>query len=283
MRRDILHYGDCMSTFCVALSKIKLSTFPVVNKNDSIEYAYDVMKKHSLDRAVVVGPNEKITGIITKKDIMKKLALTRTIKVDIGRLHVSSFMTSDPYVLPENSNAVYASHLMHTRNIGSLPVIDDKDRLSGLVTRREISSLATNSVGIMIKELIKPVPAVLTTDDKVINARHLFLQHDVLIFPVVSDEKLVGAVTINEVADALFLLQYQVDDKFRDKRLNQLRIGEIMKEDIPTALPEDELSTVAKKILEKKTVGAIVVEDEKPVGIVSFKEIIELISNQKCP
>jgi CBS domain-containing protein len=283
MQHAILRYGDCMNTFCVALSKIKLSTFPVVNKNDSIEYAYDVMKKHGLDRAVVVGPNEKITGIITKKDIMKKLALTRTIKIDIGRLHVSSFMTSDPYILPENSNAVYASHLMHTRNIGSLPVIDDKDKLSGLVTRREISSLATNSVGIMIKKLIKPVPAVLTTDDKVINARHLFLQHDVLIFPVVSDEKLVGAVTINEVADALFLLQYQVDDKFRDRRLNQLRIGEIMKEDIPTALPEDELDTVVKKILEKKTVGAIVVEDEKPIGIVSFKEIIELISNQKCP
>lgn len=272
-----------MASYCDEILYIKINKFPVVNKNDTVEYAYHEMVKHGLDRAVVVMSDRKPAGVITKRDIMKKLALTRTLRVDVGRLHVSSFMSSELYTIGERAKVIVASDIMSAHKIGSLPVVNEAGGLTGLVTRREIAMTVGSSVEVKAEEIMIYPPSVLTEDDKVTSARQLMLQYDALMIPVARDDKVIGYISISEVADALFNLQYLVDDKHRDKRLSQLRVGEIMREDVPLVTPGDPLGLVVKEALEKGSPGAIVMEGEKLVGVVTLKEVVNYVAKQSCP
>ncbi|HID41061.1 MAG TPA: CBS domain-containing protein, partial [Pyrodictium sp.] len=71
---------------------IMQTDYPAVDKDETLEHAVRVMKKYDSDR-VLAFEDDKLVGIMTKKDIMVKLATLRTRNVALGRMHVSSFMT----------------------------------------------------------------------------------------------------------------------------------------------------------------------------------------------
>lgn len=272
-----------MFPFCSKVSEIELKKIPLVNKNDTLEYAHKEMEKYGLDRCLVIDTNREAIGILTKKDIMKKLAMTRTLKVDIGRMHVSSFMTPYPHTISNENSIVDAAKMMTKYKIGSLPTVNKDNQVVGLITRREIASIARYMTNIKAKDLSICPPVILSENDKITNARQLFLQYDVLMLPIHKDDRVIGVITINEITDTLLKLQYLVNDRHRGKRLGMIRVSEVMKQDIPVVSSEEMLDSVISKILEKRTNGAIVMENEKMIGMITLIEIVEYISKLDCP
>ena len=50
------------------------------------------------------------------------------------------FMTShDLWVCPDDTDVRYVAQLMQEHNVGSIPVLDDKGRLEGIITDRDIT------------------------------------------------------------------------------------------------------------------------------------------------
>jgi CBS domain-containing protein len=256
---------------------IMLKDYPAVEKNETLVQAVRVMEKYDSDRVLVFSEG-RLVGIMTKKDIMMKLATLRTRNVVPGRLHVSSFMTPDPITVQPDLKAVDAAQKMVENNIGSLPVVEGEE-VVGLVTRWEIAKLVESMEDVRVVDVMVTTPEVLRTTNKVLHARQLLLRYNLLFIPVLDDEgRLVGYVTVDEVADAFLAFHDIVPEKYRKERIEHLIVDDIMRLRPPVVSPSDTVKTAYEKMAEKRSKGVAVVHEGRLVGIVTLNELVKLIA-----
>ena len=72
-----------------------------------------------------------LVGMVTLADINK------TSPIDRDAMQVKDIMSPDVVTLPPTASVMEALHLMTTRNIGRIPIMQD-DRIVGIVTRTDI-------------------------------------------------------------------------------------------------------------------------------------------------
>jgi len=258
---------------------IMLTDYPAVDKDETLEHAVRVMKRYDSDR-VLAFEDEKLVGIMTKRDIMTKLATLRTRNVVPGRMHVSSFMTWNPKTTTPDATVVEIAQRMTTENIGSYPVVEG-DKVVGLVTRWEIASLAPLFSDVKVVDVMTTVPEVLKTTHKVLHARQLLLRYNVLFLPVVDEEgRLIGYVTVDEIADAFLAFHDIVPEKFRKERIDHLLVDDIMRLRPPIVSPDDSVAVAFERMKAKKTKGVVVVHEGKQIGLVTLNELVRLVASK---
>ncbi len=266
-----------MVTINSSVKEIMLSDYPRVAKDETLEHAVRIMDKYDLDRAVAV-KSDKIVGIITKKDIMLKLATLRTRNVVPGRLHVSSFMTPDPITLQEDAKILDAVKLMVENNIGSVPITDGEKHPLGLITRWEPLLLAKKLSSLKAADVMTSIPEIVKRTHKVLHARQLLLKYDLIYMPVVDEaNRLVGYITVDTIADAFLAFHDIVPEKHRKERIEHLLVDDIMRLRPLIAKPDDPLPDIVERILDKHVKGAVVVHNERIVGIITLKELVRAV------
>jgi CBS domain-containing protein len=103
----------------------------------------EVLKRMVSDRlgcAVVVDDDRRLLGIFTERD-----ALTR-LNVDAAKMAdkpVSSVMTTEPATLRARDKIAYALHRMHVGGFRHVPILDDHERLVGVISIRGILAYLT--------------------------------------------------------------------------------------------------------------------------------------------
>ena len=264
-------------TVTAKVRDIMLTDYPAVEKNETLVQAVRVMERYDSDRVVVFSEG-RLAGIMTKKDIMVKLATLRTRSVTPGRLHVSSFMTPDPKTIGPDASAVEAAQVMVGNNIGSLPVVEG-DETVGLVTRWEVAKLVAALPDVKVVDVMITVPEVLRITNKVLHARQVLLRYNLLFVPVLDDEgRLVGYVTVDEVADAFLAFHDIVPEKYRIERIEHLLVDDIMRLRPPVVSPDANVVEAFERMSEKKSKGVAVVHEGKLVGIVTLNALVKLIA-----
>lgn len=119
----------------------------------------------------------------------------------------TEIMTKDPSCCLPTDTVFEAAQLMKTENVGSIPIVKDKDtnRLEGIVTDRD---LAIKVVAEGYDPKSKLVQDVMTTDvvscrpdDNVNEALELMEQHQVRRIPIVdASDSLVGIIAQADIA-----------------------------------------------------------------------------------
>ncbi len=61
-------------------------------------------------------------------------------------MHLSEYMTGDPITVPPQTTLTEARRLLNTYHIRHLPVVDDQDRLIGIVSDRDLRSAYPSTV-----------------------------------------------------------------------------------------------------------------------------------------
>ena len=132
-------------------------------------------------------------------------------------MFVSSSMTSKVISISENLTLESAKEIMNEKKIRHLPVVDDDQKLIGIVTDRDLrSALPDSQVEVCLKkecmEAIKnkPVKEIMTKNPHTISpaftiqdALLLFERHKVGAFPVVDDNgKLKGIISVRDLLRA---------------------------------------------------------------------------------
>ncbi|KSW12146.1 hypothetical protein CF15_05115 [Pyrodictium occultum] len=254
--------------------------YPAVDKDETLEQAVRVMRKHDSDR-VLAFEDEKLVGIMTKKDIMMKLATLRTRNLVVGRLHVSSFMTPDPKTAGPEEDAASIAQRMIEEGVGSFPVVEG-DRVVGLITRWEVARLVHElAPDVKAVDVMVTVPEVLRTTNKVLHARQLLLRYNILFLPVLDEEgRLVGYVTADEVADAFLAFHDIVPEKYRKERIEHLLVDDIIRLRPPTVSPDSSVAEALEKMEAKKSKGAVVVHEGRLVGIITLNELVKLVASR---
>jgi IMP dehydrogenase len=104
-----------------------------VNPETTIEELLGLMDEHSISGFPVVENGDSLTGIVTWRDV--RLA-------DKG-LKVSDVMTKDVITGTEETSLEEAMGILHEHKIEKLPIIDEKGRVSGLMTMKDITLKGT--------------------------------------------------------------------------------------------------------------------------------------------
>jgi hypothetical protein len=82
--------------------------------------------------APVVEGKLRVVGVITQTDLMRAY-----IEGGLDS-RVADYMSTPPITARESDDVAYAIAVMHRRKIGRLPVVDDFERLVGIVTKTDI-------------------------------------------------------------------------------------------------------------------------------------------------
>ncbi len=102
-----------------------------------------LMAEKNVSSVLVVRPSDQgLLGIVTERDILRKVALPR---LDPDQIPVEQIMTPDLVSCPADSPVSEAQALMVARNIRHLPVVED-GRVVGILSSRDVLMHQLSSV-----------------------------------------------------------------------------------------------------------------------------------------
>lgn len=115
---------------------------------------------------------------------------------------VKDVMTPNPRVVQPTESIQVAAEVMRSEDTGVVPVVD-AGRLVGLITDRDIVVRAVaggESTQGPVQSVLSPDLVVATPDMSTADAAKLMAEHQVRRLPVVDGDRLVGIVSIGDLA-----------------------------------------------------------------------------------
>lgn len=113
----------------------KASTAPTILTGSSMSLALEEMDKFSLGAVLILDKEEKLQGIITDGDIRHCIAINQN---DLNTRSVDTIMTKNPHSLRAESFLYEALNLMEKYQITALPIVDENNKLDGLLHLHDI-------------------------------------------------------------------------------------------------------------------------------------------------
>ncbi|QAT40685.1 ABC transporter ATP-binding protein [Clostridium sp. JN-9] len=102
--------------------------------NRTLVQAVEIMKSSKVDSLLIVDKEDKLTGIVTLKDIRKH---------DNKSLKLESIMEKEIKAVNINESLIDILKKMNCYKVGYMPVIDDNSKLAGLITKSSLLSVLT--------------------------------------------------------------------------------------------------------------------------------------------
>jgi CBS domain-containing protein len=104
---------------------------------DKLKGVVESMARRKISCAVVVGPAGEPLGIVTERDIMRRVVAAG---VDIDTAVVSEVMTADPLTLTPEDTVYRALFLLSAKGVKHLPLVEG-GKVAGIVTLRQLLKL----------------------------------------------------------------------------------------------------------------------------------------------
>lgn len=119
-------------------------------------------------------------------------------------MQVQEVMTSNPTTCSPDATIVDVAKLMAQEDVGPVPIVDDENRLMGIVTDRDIvvRVVATESdpKTMTASEIATSDLVTISPDEDLDRALQLLAEQKVRRLPVVEEDRLVGIVAQADVA-----------------------------------------------------------------------------------
>ncbi len=129
-------------------------TSPVitVTPDTSLDEALSIVRQHNIRRLPVVDNNGKLVGLVTReilRDAPSSISALSTLgmRFQLSRIKVSDVMITDVITVTPDSTIEEATTVALERQIGTLPVVDEKGNLVGMVTNTDLNNLVAQLLG----------------------------------------------------------------------------------------------------------------------------------------
>lgn len=133
----IIHKNMDIETQALQVKKVKKSESgmiidPITIKMDqTLQDAEDIMAEYKISGVPVVDDNKNLLGIVTNRDMRFTKDFSKKVSVK---------MTMMPLITAkEGTTLEEAADVMHSNKIEKLPIVDDKNKLIGLITIKDIN------------------------------------------------------------------------------------------------------------------------------------------------
>ncbi|MEU6854350.1 CBS domain-containing protein [Actinacidiphila alni] len=124
-----------------------------VRNGTSFKEVAELLAKHRISGLPVVDEDDKVIGVISETDLMfrqadqdlnaprKRLRLTRAARRSAAKARARSageLMSAPPVTVYAHESIARSARTMAEHRVERLPVLDEEDRLVGIVTRRDL-------------------------------------------------------------------------------------------------------------------------------------------------
>ena len=106
-------------------------------KTDKVFEAVKVMSENNFGSVVVIDKNQKVIGIVTERDIVKKIVQNN---LSAKSTSLEKIMTKNPRVASEDDSIVDWLRIMSNDRFRRLPVVDSKGKIKVIFTQGDFVS-----------------------------------------------------------------------------------------------------------------------------------------------
>ena len=277
------------------IKEIMSSPVYVISPDETVSRARNLMLRHKIGRIVLVENNKPI-GIVTKKDISRRLDQAEPAwrRRPIDSIPIRQVMTESLITIYPDASPKQLSQLMIENNIGGLPVVNNKDEVIGIVTKWDlIKYFSELSLKIKVKDM-KIEPAITVHRHHTIS--HIIHELDenssdrAVVFE--DNEKPVGIITSSNLSFTEMkgktgdlphkdIKMTRKDSSAGRKQNRYIREVPLVAEDIMSSplisVNIDDLATYAAGIMVKEKINGVPVIGNGVMGILTGDNIVNSI------
>ncbi|WP_243544764.1 CBS domain-containing protein [Pseudodesulfovibrio tunisiensis] len=125
-----------------------------LTQDRSMMKAAKAMKDNDISRVPIVDEDGRVIGIVSDRDI-KDASPSKATTLDMHELYyllseikIKNIMTKKPMTIREDETVEKAAVMMLENNFGGLPVVDENDRLCGIITDNDIFKVLVDITGV---------------------------------------------------------------------------------------------------------------------------------------
>ena len=124
-----------------------------VGEDQSLLEVRNIMAEHNYRRVPVVDDIKRIKGILTAGDVGRATPSEASTlskyeaNYILGKLKIKDLMTKNVVTVKENDDIGQAAYLMYQNKFGVLPVVNEDNRLCGIVTDSDVLEVFVNILG----------------------------------------------------------------------------------------------------------------------------------------
>jgi CBS domain-containing protein len=229
---------------------------------------------------------KRLKGICTVIDIIDFLGGGEKRKI-IDRVYdgnmivaingpITEIMESDVATVGSDASLEDAITTMIDRSVGGVPVIDQEGIIVGIITERDIVRLMGDSVsGKKVKDIMSKHVTTALPNMSIEAAAKTMIASGFRRLPVVADNYVCGIITATDIMR--YLGNGEVFKKLVTGNINEAfsaPISSIMKGDIVTIGPDQDLSETSR-IMHQNKIGSLpVISGHKLIGILTERDIL---------
>ncbi len=253
-----------------------------VDKDQNIQDALKLMKKHRISRLPVVNINadnvRELVGMVTEKDIALRLGSSKYGNLPPSHFHVSTVMKQDPVVVEGTQSIGKAAKTMIENKIGGMPVINNGE-IVGMLTKTDFLEICQGKPfnATKIAECMKTDLFTVSPQDRLVHARRCLIDKEVGRLPVVEEDILEGIVTAKDVAMAMISFRKIVPDKYKNARIRNLLVEDVMTQNVKTIDGNATLDDASTMMLENRFSGIPVEVGGLLAGIITKTDLINFV------
>jgi CBS domain-containing protein len=264
----------------------------VVQENEQVGHARNLMLSHGISRVVVVDGNGKPVGMVTEKDLTRKLKGNgpKWKSRPIDKISIRRIMSTDPITAAPNDEIHTAIELLIRNNVGSIPIVDD-DGLAGIITKTDLMKVYTDKLKGKWK-----VSDLMTKDVITVNENHTIAhvidtmeKNKVGKIVVIRDNEPVGIITHENISFAYvedpetgvsvekvyFIRNLDGKSKRNVRLVSMMTAGDIMQNHLVKISGEEDAANAADMMVKNDISGLPVVDGDSLVGVITKTDLIK--------
>jgi len=180
-------------------------------------------------------------------------------------MKVKDVMTKNPVFLQDSDFMTHARQLMRDRHFRTMPVIDAKKRVVGILTEKELLNIYSTKSNVTVQGFTSEFPFVYPETD-MMEAAKLMIEADMGRVPVLKsgqDMTLAGLLSVVDIFRNL-----------KSEKIPHKKLHEIMTTDVRTLSPKDNIAKAWMNMRETGFSGFPVLKNGELVGMVTRRNII---------
>lgn len=279
------------------LKLTELITKPItVNPNTTLMKTRESILKHKVKRVIVTN-KKKPVGIITEKDIAKKIYELGS--TPIKDVKAKDFKTRKLFTLTRENTVKECAQMMKKHRISVVIILNKDKTLEGVVTETDLvkAFLTKDSDSIKVSKIMQSNVITAAPSDPILHVESLLLKYKISRIIIKRNQKPVGVITfrdfvpakipqwIAESADPKEVQEYKFKKGLEEIHSNQMsylfpfHATDIMATNPITVESDNDVKLAVTKMIKYNISGLPVVKNERLVGIITKSDVVSTLVN----
>lgn len=266
------------------LKPIIKEDFLTIQKDDTLS-AFIGKLKTSDQRNALVFDHDKFVGLIEDKNFLRA-------KIDASKTKIANYLKKIPTASPE-TDLIEAACLMFQSDLSLLPIVREK-KIMGVVSDLDLVKEAAKLLkGLSVGQIKFTKVPELKPNDPISSALSLMFLNRVEQIPLVDKGRLAAVLSYRDILKKYYIyppkreggFHYPPTTEFESDRpeIDRLPVNSFATHEIYTTTKETPLLKALDLMCQKNITDLIVVQDQKPLGLLTTKNILHYLASLKIP